>query len=40
MSGGLEAPPSAPTALSLAVGFGYAVLFCVLGWVITKNRDL
>jgi len=40
MSGGLEPTQTAPTALSLGVGAFYAVVFCVLGWAITKKRDL
>lgn len=40
MSGGMESPPAAPTALSMAVGAAYAVIFCGLSWLITKKRDL
>mgnify|MGYP003547454774 FL=1 len=40
MSGGLEPTPAAPTALSLVVGAAYAVIFCGLGWWITKKHDL
>jgi ABC-2 type transport system permease protein len=40
MSGGLEQPPAAPTALAMAVGSGYAVLFCALSYLIIKKRDL
>ena len=40
MSGGMEAPAAAPTALALVVGFAYAVLFSVGTWYIVKKRDL
>ena len=40
MSHGEEPTASAPTMLSLGVGFAYAVLFAGISWMITKKRDL
>jgi hypothetical protein len=40
MSHGEELTPAGPTALSLGVGFAYAVIFSGAAWMITKKRDL
>jgi len=40
MSNGASATPTAPTALSMVVGFGYAILFWMLSWFIIRRRDL
>lgn len=40
MSKGESPAPSAPTMLSLGVGFAYSIVFAGLGWMITKKRDL
>lgn len=40
MSHGEESTPSAPTALSMIVGFLYAILFIAISWMVTRKRDL
>ena len=40
MSHGEEPTPGAPTALSMIVGFAYAILFSGISWMIIKKRDL